>query len=102
MVDASEIRPALPAVRAGKPVSEALLNDKVRVHMLRLHSSPPMDPALRAMLTIPVGSRGLQLHRSLVHRPRFWRGVFRSAFQAEGVSRVDWTWIWCRKSMGGS
>jgi len=85
-----------PAVsRPGKPVSEALLNEKVCLL--------PITPLLFSgrygiadgFLYGIVGPLPLLPPNSLLARSLIWCGFLRLVIQAESVACVGWSWIWC-------
>jgi hypothetical protein len=100
-------RPTLP--RTSRPVSEALLNDKVGLPRLeqRAHTAKHRDavsllnilPLLRSsMLTsLLVGPLPFLPPDSVRPGIRLRCHIFRSIVQASRMAGVAWAWVWGRK-----
>ena len=84
--------PPLPSRAVSRPVSEALLNEKVSI--------PPRCDRLN--LTIgTVGPLPLQPHHQVLPRPRLRRRLLGAPVQAEGVARLCRRWVRRRAGVRG-
>ena len=118
MADDKVSGPPVPASKSTKPVSEALLNDKVRLVFLRsalvMMEIPNNSVALlrfrlkrpffecqdlyRATMLINffvVGPRNLFLNRTIVIWSRSRRYFFSTSFQAKSMASMAGDRIWC-------
>jgi hypothetical protein len=107
MPETSIAPPPVSSARPGKPVSEALLNEKVCSCLRFLLST--FKWSLRSLAWCwdwfaangyaIVGSLSFVPPNPLLARSLLWCCVLGSIVQAEGMACVGWSWVWGRKSI---